>query len=61
MLTVQQLGRAGELIARRVIESRPTLKADQHEMVRRVLSSPEWGGWMAAAGEFSTAVDTATA
>jgi AAA domain/TrwC relaxase len=32
---------AGELIAARVICSRPTLKADQREMVRRLLSSAE--------------------
>ena len=32
---------AGELIAARVIESRPTLKADQREMVRRLLANPE--------------------
>ena len=32
---------AGELIAARVIESRPTLKDDQREMVRRLLASSE--------------------
>lgn len=32
---------AGELIAARVIRSRPTLKADQREMVRRLLFSAE--------------------
>ncbi len=32
---------AGELIAARVIESRPTLKTDQREMVRRLLADPE--------------------
>jgi hypothetical protein len=32
---------AGELIAARVIESRPTLKADQRELVRRLLANPE--------------------
>jgi conjugative relaxase-like TrwC/TraI family protein len=32
---------AGELIAARVIGSRPTLKADQRRMVRRLLSDPE--------------------
>jgi conjugative relaxase-like TrwC/TraI family protein len=32
---------AGELIAARVIHARPTLKADQREMVRRLLTSPE--------------------
>ena len=32
---------AGELIAARVIHARPTLKADQREMVRRLLTDPE--------------------
>jgi conjugative relaxase-like TrwC/TraI family protein len=32
---------AGELIVARVIGARPTLKADQREMVRRLLSDPE--------------------
>ncbi len=32
---------AGELVAARVIAARPTLKADQREMVRRLLTSPE--------------------
>ncbi len=32
---------AGELIAARVIAERPTLKADQREMVRRLLNEPE--------------------
>jgi hypothetical protein len=32
---------AGELIAARVIHTRPTLKGDQREMVRRLLTSPE--------------------
>jgi conjugative relaxase-like TrwC/TraI family protein len=32
---------AGELIAARVIGARPTLKADQREMIRRLLTSPE--------------------
>jgi len=32
---------AGELVAARVIGARPTLKADQREMVRRLLTSPE--------------------
>ncbi len=32
---------AGELIASRVIGARPTLKADQREMIRRLLTSPE--------------------
>ncbi|MGC1166872.1 MAG: MobF family relaxase [Solirubrobacterales bacterium] len=32
---------AGELIAARVIHARPTLKADQREMIRRLLVNPE--------------------
>lgn len=32
---------ADELVAARVIASRPTLKADQREMIRRLLTSPE--------------------
>jgi hypothetical protein len=32
---------AGELVAARVIGARPSLKADQREMVRRLLTSPE--------------------
>jgi conjugative relaxase-like TrwC/TraI family protein len=32
---------AGELIAARVIESRPSLKTDQRELVRRLLANPE--------------------
>ncbi|MGC1853690.1 MAG: MobF family relaxase [Solirubrobacterales bacterium] len=32
---------AGELIAARVIQARPTLKDDQREMIRRLLTSPE--------------------
>lgn len=32
---------AGELVAARVIAARPTLKADQREMVRRLLANPE--------------------
>jgi conjugative relaxase-like TrwC/TraI family protein len=32
---------AGELIAARIIRARPTLKADQREMIRRLLTSPE--------------------
>ena len=32
---------AGELIAARIVESRPTLKADQRELVGRLLANPE--------------------
>jgi conjugative relaxase-like TrwC/TraI family protein len=45
-------GQAGELIAARVIEARPTLKADQREMVRRLLSAPE--GIAVVVGEAGT-------
>ncbi len=40
-MSAERTSVAGELIAVRVIESRPTLKADQREMVRRLLASPE--------------------
>jgi len=40
-MQTQPRGQAGELIAKRAIESRPTLKADQREMVRRLLAEPE--------------------
>ena len=45
-------GQAGELIAARVIEARPTLKADQREMVRRLLADPE--GIAVVVGEAGT-------
>jgi conjugative relaxase-like TrwC/TraI family protein len=45
-------GQAGELIAARVIEARPTLKADQREMVRRLLAEPE--GIAVVVGEAGT-------
>ena len=45
-------GQAGELVAARVIEARPTLKADQREMVRRLLSDPE--GIAVVVGEAGT-------
>jgi len=45
-------GQAGELIATRVIEARPTLKADQREMVRRLLADPE--GIAVVVGEAGT-------
>lgn len=45
-------GQAGELIAARVIEARPTLKADQREMVRRLLAAPE--GIAVVVGEAGT-------
>ena len=40
-MRAQGPGPAGELIAARVIGARPTLKADQREMIRRLLTSPE--------------------
>jgi len=40
-MSAERANVAGELIAMRVIEARPTLKADQREMVRRLLMSPE--------------------
>ena len=45
-------GQAGELVAARVIQARPTLKADQREMVRRLLSDPE--GIAVVVGEAGT-------
>jgi len=45
-------GQAGELIAARVIEARPTLKVDQRKMVRRLLSDPE--GIVVVVGEAGT-------
>jgi conjugative relaxase-like TrwC/TraI family protein len=45
-------GQAGELIAARVIQARPTLKADQREMVRRLLADPE--GIAVVVGEAGT-------
>lgn len=43
---------AGELAAARVIDARPTLKADQREMVRRLLTQPE--GVVVVIGEAGT-------
>jgi len=40
-MRTQGVPAAGDLIAAQVIRSRPTLKDDQREMVRRLLSSPE--------------------
>jgi len=45
-------GQAGEPIAARVIERRPTLKSDQREMVRRLLAEPE--GVAVVVGEAGT-------
>ena len=43
---------AGELIAARIVESRPTLKADQRELVGRLLADPE--GVVVVIGEAGT-------
>ena len=40
-MRVQRSPPAGELVAARVIAARPMLKADQREMVRRLLTNPE--------------------
>ncbi len=40
-MRAQGLPPAGELIAARVIHARPTLKSDQREMIRRLLTNPE--------------------
>lgn len=45
-------GQAGELIAARVTQAHPTLKADQREMVRRLLAEPE--GIAVVVGEAGT-------
>jgi conjugative relaxase-like TrwC/TraI family protein len=45
-------GQAGELIAARVIQARPSLKADQREMVRRLLADPK--GIAVVVGEAGT-------
>ena len=45
-------GQAGELIAARVTQVRPTLKADQRKMVRRLLADPE--GIAVVVGEAGT-------
>lgn len=45
-------GQAGELVAARVIEARPTLKTDQQEMVRRLLAERE--GISVVVGEAGT-------
>jgi conjugative relaxase-like TrwC/TraI family protein len=51
-------GEAGELIAARVIQARPTLKPDQREMVRRLLAGHE--GIVVAIGEAGTGKSFAT-
>jgi conjugative relaxase-like TrwC/TraI family protein len=51
-------GEAGELIAARVIASRPTLKDDQREMVRRLLAGRE--GIVVVIGEAGTGKSFAT-
>lgn len=51
-------GEAGELVAARVIGARPTLKPDQHEMVRRLLAGRE--GIVVVIGEAGTGKSFAT-
>jgi len=51
-------GEAGELIAARVIQARPTLKPDQREMVRRLLAGRE--GIVVVIGEAGTGKSFAT-
>jgi len=51
-------GLAGELIAARVIQNRPTLKADQREMVERLLAGRE--GIVVVIGEAGTGKSFAT-
>lgn len=51
-MKAQGLPPAGELIAARVMAARPTLKADQRELVRRLLTSPE--GVIVVIGEAGT-------
>ena len=47
-----------KLIAARVIHARPTLKSDQREMVRRLLTNPE--GLAVVIGEAGTGKTFAT-
>ncbi len=51
-------GQAGELIAARVMQARPTLKADQREMVHRLLAGRE--GIVVVIGEAGTGKSFAT-
>ncbi len=57
-MAAEPRGEAGELIAARVIQSRPTLKPDQREMVRRLLSGRE--GIVVVIGEAGTGKSFAT-
>jgi conjugative relaxase-like TrwC/TraI family protein len=51
-MRVQGPTQAGELVAARVIASRPMLKADQREMIRRLLTNPD--GVAVVVGEAGT-------
>jgi conjugative relaxase-like TrwC/TraI family protein len=57
-MATEPRGVAGELIAERVIQARPTLKADQREMVRRLLAGRE--GIVVVIGEAGTGKSFAT-
>jgi conjugative relaxase-like TrwC/TraI family protein len=57
-MAAEPRGQAGELIAARVIERRPTLKPDQREMVRRLLAGRE--GIVVVIGEAGTGKSFAT-
>ena len=57
-MKVQPFGEAGEPIAARVIQSRPILKPDQREMVRRLLAGRE--GIVVVIGEAGTGKSFAT-
>jgi conjugative relaxase-like TrwC/TraI family protein len=57
-MQAESRGEAGELIAARVIQSRPTLKPDQREMVQRLLAGRE--GIVVVIGEAGTGKSFAT-
>jgi conjugative relaxase-like TrwC/TraI family protein len=57
-MAAEPRGQAGELVAARVIQSRPTLKPDQREMVRRLLAGGE--GIVVVIGEAGTGKSFAT-
>ena len=57
-MAAEPRGQAGELIAARVIASRPTLKPDQREMVERLLAGGE--GIVVVIGEAGTGKTFAT-
>jgi conjugative relaxase-like TrwC/TraI family protein len=57
-MATEPRGEAGELVAARVIAARPTLKPDQREMIRRLLSGRE--GIAVVVGEAGTGKSFAT-